>query len=284
MPNRIVRLLTLGAAIVTAWSGYGEAGGLPDILGIQLGMPAREAHAKLQAALPKNKVQVQSTNVPTIDKPVITSFSSTPAEQISMGMEGDQITVDVTLPPNKQAVWRVDRQHYFPGKGIPKTTLLASLREKYGKETLTNVNMGKPAADDGKIQNLLWLLDEQGRPAPLPTGPGGSTSEYNTMLNLATCTSGAGSPANLGLIEVYAEHYKGQNPQNDWCYAHFTAVYATVSESVPPELYSQMFLEVVSMPFVLQASEATLKWKKDIAAGQHRQDLEKAKQQEKPKL
>jgi hypothetical protein len=40
----------------------------------------------------------------------------------------------------------------------------------------------------------------------------------------------------------------------------------------------------VSMPFVLQASEATLKWKKDIAAGQHKQDLDKAKQQEKPKL
>jgi len=270
----------LGAAIVTAWWGYGEAAGLPDILGIQLGMPAREAHAKLQAALPKNKVQVQSTNLPTIDKPVITSFSSMPAEQISMGMEGDQVTVDVTLPPNKQAVWRVDRQHYFPGKGIPKTTLLASLREKYGKESLTNVNMGKPAADDSKIQNLLWLLDEQGRPAPLPT----STSAYNTMLNLAICTSGTGNAANLGLIEVYADLYKGQNPQNDWCYQHYTAVYATVSESVPPELYSQMLLEVVSMPLVLQASEATLKWKKDIAAGQHQQDLEKAKQQEKPKL
>ena len=279
MPNHIVRPLMLGAAIVIAWTGYGEAGGLPDILGIQLGMPAREAHARLQTALPKNKVQVQSTDLPTIDKPVITSFSSTPAEQISMGMEGDQVTVDVTLPPNKQAVWRVDRQHYFPGKGIPKTTLLASLREKYGKETLTNVNTGKPAADDSKIQNLLWLFDEQGRPAPLP-----AASQYNTMLNLATCISGAGSSANLGLIEVYADLYKGQNPQNDWCYAHFTAVYATVSESVPPELYSQMLLEVVSMPFVLQASEATLKWKKDIAAGQHQQDLEKARQQEKPKL
>jgi len=281
MPNRILRPLMLGAAIVTAWGGYGQAGGLPDILGIQLEMPAREACAKLQAAFPKNKVQVQSTDLPTIDKPVITSFSSTPAEQISIGMEGDQVTVDVTLPPNKQAVWRVDRQHYFPGKGIPKATLLASLREKYGKETLTNVNMAKPAADDSKIQNLLWLFDEQGRPVPLPTAPGGS---YNTMLNLATCISGAGSSANLGLIEVYAEHYKGKNPQNDWCYAHFTAVYAAVSESVPPELYSQMLLEVVSMPFVLQASEATLKWKKNIAAGQHQQDLEKAKQQEKPKL
>src|SRR4029079_6681 len=154
MVKTVLRPLFLGAAMMAMLNGHGEAAGLPDVLGIQLGMPAREAHAKLQAAVPKNKVQVQSTNVPTMDKPVITSFSSTPAEQISMGMEGDQITVDVTLPPNKQAVWRVDRQHYFPGKGIPKPTLLASLREKYGKETLTNVNMGKPAADDSKIQNL----------------------------------------------------------------------------------------------------------------------------------
>src|SRR5262245_61854249 len=135
MPNRIVRPLMLGAAIVTSWSGYGEAGGLPDILGIQLGMPAREAHAKLQAQLPKNKIEVQTTNLPTIDKSIITSFVANPAEQISMGMEGDMVSVDVTLPPNKQAVWRVDRRHFFPGKGIPKATLLASLREKYGKET-----------------------------------------------------------------------------------------------------------------------------------------------------
>ena len=33
-----------------------------------------------------------------------------------------------------------------------------------------------------------------------------------------------------------------------------------------------------------RASEATSKWKQSIAEGQHKQDLEKAKQQEKPKL
>ena len=31
-------------------------------------------------------------------------------------------------------------------------------------------------------------------------------------------------------------------------------------------------------------ADATLKWKKDIAKGQHKQDLEKAKQQDEPKL
>jgi hypothetical protein len=40
----------------------------------------------------------------------------------------------------------------------------------------------------------------------------------------------------------------------------------------------------VSRPFALRASETVMKWKNDFAEGAHKQDLEKAKQQEKPKL
>lgn len=270
-------------AIVVGLTNGAVAGGLPDVLGIQLGMPAREAHAKLQAQIPKNKIQVMSTNLPTIDKPVITTFSSVPAEQIMMGMEGDQVTVDVTLPPNKQTVWRVDRQHYFPDKGIPKTTLLSSLREKYGRETLTNVQQGKPAPNDSQIISLLWLYDEHGQPAPLPGPPGSKAPDLATTLTLSTCV-GLGNDTNMGMLEVYMDLYKGKNAQSNWCYSSYTAVYATVMESNPAELYSQMRLVTVNVPFAARAAEATMKWKKDIAEGQHRQDLEKAKQQEKPRL
>ena len=260
---------------------------MPDILGVQLGMPARDAHAKLQAQIPKNKIQVMSDTLPTIDKPVIKSFSSAPAEQIMMGMEGDQVTVDVTLPPNKQAVWRVVRQHYFANKGIPKTTLLASLREKYGKETLTNVNQNKPPTDDSQIQNLLWLFDEQGRPAPLPFKPQKDRPGSANQSNQSTLTScaGLGDGAQLAMIEVYSNLYKGVNSENDWCYSSYNAVFVgAVQSSDTPELYSQMRMVAVSLPLALRASEATSKWKKDIAEGQHKQDIEKAKQQEKPKL
>jgi hypothetical protein len=270
-------------AIVVALTTSAAAEGLPDILGVQLGMPARDAHAKLQAALPKNKIQVMSDTLPTIDKPVIKSFSSAPPDQIMMGMEGDQVTVDVTFPPNKQAVWRVIRQHFFANKGIPKTTLLASLRDKYGKESLTNVSQGKPASDDSQIQTILWLFDEQGRPAPLPLAPGKTAPDFTTTQTLTSCFTGADA-LHLGLVEVYANLYKGQNPQNDWCYKSYTAVFAALVESNPPELYGQMRIVAMSYPIVLQASEVTSKWKKDIAEGQHKQDLEKAKQQEKPKL
>src|SRR5689334_3382299 len=109
-------------AIVTALAGHAAAEGLPDILGIQLGMPAREAHAKLQAQLPKNEIQITSTNLPTIDKPVIASFTSATKQNVFPGMESDRVTVDVTLPPNRQVVWRASRGHSFPGNGIPRGT------------------------------------------------------------------------------------------------------------------------------------------------------------------
>jgi hypothetical protein len=157
------------------------------------------------------------------------------------------------------------------------------LREKYGKETLTNVPQGKPATDDSKIQNLLWLFDEQGRPAPLPSSSGSSGPDFATTLILSSCATGS-FDVHLGLIEVYADLYKGTNPQNDWCYAHYTAVYAAIGQSGIPELSDQMQIVTMSYPFALRASEATLKWKKDIAEGQHKQELEKAKQQDKPKL
>jgi hypothetical protein len=270
-------------AVALALTSHAVAEGGPDILGIQLGMPARDAHAKLQAQLPKNRMQIDSDNMPTIEKPVIKSFSSTPPQQIMMGQEGDEVKVDVTLPPNKQTVWRIVRQHYFPNKGIPKTTLLASLREKYGKETFTNLAQGKPATDDSKIESLLWLFDEEGRPAPLTSGSGGKGPDYQTGLIISACANGTWDN-HLAMIEVYADLYKGNNPQLDWCYAHYTAVFALLSQSDPPELYGQMRMSVMSYPMALRASEATSKWKKDIAAGKHRQDLEKAKQQDKPKL
>ena len=87
------------------------------------------------------------TNLPTIDKPVIPSFSSR-SNAVTEGMEGDQVIVNVMLPPNKQVVWRVNRVHFFPGQGIPKCTLLSSLREKDGKETRAMQTNGKDTADD----------------------------------------------------------------------------------------------------------------------------------------
>ena len=106
---------------------------MPDILGIQLGMPVRGAYAKLKAQLPKNKVQVESTHLPTIDKPVILSFSSG-SNAVMEGMEGDQVIVDITLPPNKQVVWRVNRVHFFLARAFQRARSWPRCGRSMGKK------------------------------------------------------------------------------------------------------------------------------------------------------
>jgi hypothetical protein len=261
-------------AIVLTMSSLALAEGLPDVLGIQLGMPAREAHAKLQAQIHKNQIQVASTSLPSIEKPVISSFQSLPKQAIMMGDEGDTVTVDVTLPPNKQAVWRVYREHFFPDKGIPQKTLLASLREKYGKESRATALSGKATTDENQITNLLWLMDEQGRPATLPPLSG--------MVDpLSSCKASAEGNGAM-LVESPSPNYG--NKDFEWCLLNYTAVTIGLMQGELPELYSRMIIRIVSLPFAARAGEATMKWKKEVAEGQHKQELEKAKQQEKPKL
>ncbi len=265
-----------GFAMVIMLTSYSWAAGLPDVLGIQLGMPAREAYVKLQAQVPKNRIQVESASIPTIDKPIITSFNSAPAEQIMMGMEADQVQVDVTLPPNKQAVWRIRREHFFRDKGIPKTALLASLREKYGKESRATFQGGKATADENQIMSLLWLMDDHGRPAALPPLAG--------MVDpLTSCKTTAEGNGAMVVESPPPTTFSGSDYK--WCLSSYTAVTVQLSQNASvPELCERMIVYVVSLPLGSRAGEATMKWKEGLAAGQHRQDIEKAKQQEKPKL
>ena len=271
-----IRYVLFGSvAIVLTMSSLALAEGLPDVLGIQLGMPVREAHAKLQAQIPKNPIQVTTTNLPTIEKPVISSFQSLPKQTIMIGDEADTVTVDVTLPPNKQAVWRVAREHFFPNKGIPKKTLLASLREKYGKESRAITSGGKATTDESHIMGLLWLMDEQGHLATLPPSSG--------MVDpLTSCKASA--EGNGAMFVESPPPTTFASADYKWCLSNYTAVNVTFMDGELPELYSRMIVGIVSLPFAVRAGEATMKWKQEIAEGQHKQELEKAKQQEKPKL
>ena len=275
MKNQLASVIG-GIAIVVALASYAAAEGLPDVLGIQLGMPAREAHVKLQAQIPKNPIQVTTTNLPTIEKPVIASFQSLPKQALAMGDEGGHVTVDVTLPPNKQAVWRVSRQHSFPDKGIPKKTLLASLREKYGKESRAIASNGKEATtDESQIVGLLWLMDEQGRPVTRPPLVGMTDP-------LSSCQASA--EGNGAMFVESPTPTTFASAEYKWCLSNYTVVNAVLMALYLPELYSNMMISVVSLPYARRAGEATMKWKQDIAEGKHKQELEKAKQQEKPKL
>jgi hypothetical protein len=273
---KVVSVSLIGCvAFLVTLARSAAADGLPDILGIQLGMPVREAYAKLESELPKNVMQTQATTLPTIDKPVLASFFSAPKQQVMLGMESDRVTVDVTLPPNKQSVWRVDRLHTFADKGILGATLLAQLREKYGKETQALSEGLSPTTNDREVRVLWWLLDEQGRAAnPATRTPSGANPSSGCK------TDAAQAWANV--VETPLNTYG--NKDRLWCLSNDTEILITFSPGALPELYSQMHVAIVSLPMGSRAGAATAKWKQDAADAASKRDLDKAAQQQKPKL
>jgi hypothetical protein len=257
------------------------AGGLPDIIGIQLGMPLEQANELLlKNGDPKARLKVMTTDLPTIDKPVTSILVHAPPDEDEKPT-GETTIVNMTLPPNKQVVWRVHRLHIFPDRGMPRDTLLATLREKYGEET-DNYTPLKELPSDKPPTDLWWLFDEQGgRVERLP--PLGRDMYVHHFCSLRELGSNAyfiqwfvkDGPSPLGAFD---------DPRIDMCDSSYIAAHARLVPSDMPELVKAMSVLIVNRPFASRAGTATKAWKKDIAERKYKQDIEKAKQHKKPKL
>jgi hypothetical protein len=116
----------------------------PDLLGIYPGMPLSRAQAALQ--------QHSSTLYVRRD-PADSELSLSIADTKDI----DVINVFMTQPPNEPFVAMVTRQwSYAGGPGMTADALLAGLRQKYGKETLTWDRGG------GGLY-VYWLFDQSGK-------------------------------------------------------------------------------------------------------------------------
>jgi hypothetical protein len=120
---------------------------LPDVLGIHLGMPATDAKAILQQHFSK--------------LPISTAAES--GMEIKGGVASDSVAVDITQAPDTPEVWHVGRvavhQH------VDHDTLIAALRQKYGKETFNgHAALAAQPVSDSQILLMEWAFDEQGDP------------------------------------------------------------------------------------------------------------------------
>lgn len=117
----------------------------PDLLGIYTGMPADQAKTQLQ----------------THSSDVYVQYATNAAEGFGMsvpGMPTDEISVDITQPPNVPAVWRIQRYQGFSNdRPLPQGALVEALRQKYGNPTFSRT------PDAGHIQ-LYWIYDANGQP------------------------------------------------------------------------------------------------------------------------
>ena len=245
---------------------------MPDIIGIHLGQPAREADAALKSQYAKGEYRAWTEPLPPIPVPLVLGYT------INSGAVGaaanEQIAVEITPPPNPQVVWRVNR--FMNRMHVNRATLLASLREKYGKESIAfSGAIDSPAKNDKDDQLMYWLIDERGAHLAAP----------RSAQTLASC--GWYPPQNG--VKPDPQLFRGEPStdavfQDKWNSTSCVGTIINISaDGRDPDIIEGMFATVVDIPLYLRSTAATAKAWKAAADKAHQDDLEKSKQAN-PKL
>jgi hypothetical protein len=215
----------------------------PDLLGIYPGMPMNAARAMLQKH--SSKYSVQSNAQPE-------SGFSLQALDIR-----DSVSVDLTRAPNEPMVWRISRgQNIWTNNPMSPSALIAALREKYGKETMSQDR-------GGGGQYFFWIFDPNGRllasadPALMNCTTGGFT------LHMAT-----GPPPSATEIEKK-------------CYRSFFAVTAFLNRAATPDLLQSYNVELANLPYAYSAAMNALH-ARDAEAEKARVEQQKKADKNKP--
>ena len=239
-------LVSIGVAAALAQTPNGPTPQTPDLLGIYPGMPAAAARAQLQK-------RSSTLNVLTMGNPPDYFLLNIPDPMMS-----ESINVYLTQPPNDQTVWMMQRTQNFTAQNpMSQNALLTALREKYGKETLTNDRGG------GGLY-VYWIYDQNGK--LLPSADNG----------LAGCTGAS--------FVNYIRNGAPQSPNaiEQSCFRSFFAVTAMLNRS-GPELLGAYTVELVNLPYALKAATVTGNAIHAAADQARRNQIEKA-DQAKPKF
>jgi hypothetical protein len=251
--------------------GTAPAAQLPDIVGIRLGMPLRDAFTILQTAHATVKLGMYPITVPGIAKPVLEGFSFLSGYK-GVGITEERVSVHLTPPPNQQVVWKVVRQ--LSQQKIYRANVLSSLREKYGKETGTTPFV----ANDQQITDMWWTFDEQGHPAkpvPGPSDPDGVEKATDCSRRFSASEGGSSwfAPNNL------ENSVNGLN-KSDWCNSSGIGVHASFG---PAEIVTLLLVETFNVPLAVRSAKAEMAFVNDVVKRQQQQQIDQAKQA-KPKL
>lgn len=244
----------------------GDYKAMPSVVGIHVGMPVREAIATLRAQY-KGAAQVG-------DPQQFAGFDQRVVLQMGAGIDvlgapPETVYVEVTPPPQEQVIWRVYRRAGdFNHKSL-HSQLLASLRQKYGKETvafaasgLDGAESGREPHSDAEIGLLWWLFDEQGHPAPLPAG-GIEQVRSNTCLGVFQDIPR--SQSNYTKDAVMAQGY---------CTTSLVIVRADIGQE---ETVGAFYVDLLEVPVLARAARATLAMARAAALKEQQGELQKAK-------
>ena len=217
----VLCLIALSAAMILQAQGLPATPHTPDLLGIYPGMPLNEAQAMLQKH--SSTIYVKRD---TADQELSLSIPDP--------KNPDFINVFITQPPNDPFVWMIRRQwEYNPGAGGPGITadaLLAGLRQKYGKETLTWDRGG------GGLY-VYWLFEQSGK-LLASADPTLQNCEGTTFAGLAK-TGPSVQPSDVEKA----------------CFASFFGVKAFLNGGRGASLLNAYTVELMNLPYAYQAAK-----------------------------
>lgn len=232
-----------------------EVAKMPDVVGVRLGMSEQQALEILHGQYPRGQFQPipASGRFPTNPKADY-GFNILPRGEIAT-----DVVVSLTAPPSRQVVWHIVRftRHLHANHA----NVLATLREKYGKESFAGHANGSKTTDDRNIGTLFWIFDEQGNRAPMPSAQAFGSNDISFCL-------GRGIDENPG-PKIPTDEVKDPN----WC-ASFVGVVAHID---PMEIVEQTTVAVMDMRLANRTANAYVAWKRDADAKARAAEIEKSK-------
>ncbi|MBP1621995.1 MAG: hypothetical protein H6Q07_15 [Acidobacteria bacterium] len=236
---------------------------MPDVVGVHLGMTPQEALDALRKLYPKDLYQkMPDTAWPAAQKPDFgyNVLSSEPSNS-------PDVYLSFTAPPNPQVVWRVTR--FTRRMHINHATLLAALREKYGKETVAFTESDSHSVtDDRRMADLYWLYDERGGRIPMPPA-----AAFPRIGNILECV-GPGAAATNPQPVMPTDVDLIKNQYQNWC-ASFVGVHISIGSQ---DIVETTFTEMLHVPLAMRTAHAAAVWQRDLAERAHKEDLERSKQ------
>jgi hypothetical protein len=245
--------------------GAPDSSKLPDIGGIHLGMTMPEAKAALQKAYPA--ARIDAMNGGALGPQHQSAVSSFRVQGDNTGH--NQTGVDLTYPPNAQVVWHVARTS---PQQVARGTLIAALREKYGREAFALDGESKPTANESAISEMYWLFDEQGKHLTATTLLNGSP--YGCAAAASTFTT-TGTPADfyLGVASN-----RGGTPTG-YCAASYVGVHVAFGAG---DILPGFSSDVVDLPLMVRSSMVTDAWAKGVTQKAYQDSVDKSKQAKVP--
>jgi hypothetical protein len=281
--NPLIAAALLTAAAMSLSPAHADGTGGPDILGVRTGMSPEQVYEALKNIDVTHRVTVAQAAIPGMlgEKTVV--YAMAPESRNSGGEEN--MSVWISLPPNAQQVWSVQRQF---NASIHTTIeqIVDSLRQKYGPETFSRMSPNSP--------DMFWIYDAKGRLADAATGKHIQKDCANFGLQPISINGLPGPPSSLVPAAAQSAPLKVQGPIQmgvydptqhldcqGWIQIHAYASGGFLDHGV---FNDSLFVSITDFGIQKRAVYALNQVLTGVANKQLQQDLNKANQQAVPKL